>query len=238
MSWSRNCCHLLITNSKFAVLTEPSVEASPPSQPHSSLPTLSVGLATFTALNVRSEHPQTMPSKTNPTDAKGDTSSWKFDTIQARSESHCTRIPSRGQPSVVSLESRLPKTYEDRVDDDSVPPDHTIVAFCSHSSTSTHTSDTREWGSLKNETKVVEVDEQVTGETEAAAEGEEVTVVLCVCPYPIQPTSTQSAETSPPPTTLQPSSTTRAPAKTSTSSTTLRSTPAASYIFDSAHNLH
>ena len=188
--------------------------------------------------NVRSEHPQTMPSKTDPTDAKGDTSSWKFDTTQARSESHCTQIPSTRQPSVVSLESRLPKTCEDRVDDDSVLPDHTIVALCSHSSTSTHTSDTREWGSLKNEAKVVEVDEQVTGETEAAAEGEEVTVVSCVRPYPIQPTSTQSTETSPPPTTLQPSSSTRAPAKTLTSSTTLRSTSAASYIFDSAHNLH
>lgn len=39
----------LTSVSKFAVLTEPSVEASPPSQPHSSLPTLPVGLATSTA---------------------------------------------------------------------------------------------------------------------------------------------------------------------------------------------
>ena len=153
-----------------------------------------------------------MPSKTDPTDTKGDTSSWKFDTTQARSESHCTRIPSTGKPSLVSLESRLPKTYEDRVDDDSVLPDHTIVALCSHSSTSTHTSDTREWGSLKNETKVV------------------------MNRLPAKQRLQQKEKRSP--MTLQPSSTTRAPAKTSTSSTTLQSTSAASYIFDSAHNLH
>ena len=75
-----------------------------------------------------------------------------------------------------------------------MPPDDTVAAHCLHSLTSAHTGGTRERGSLENEAKVVEVDEQVTGEIEAA-EGEKVNMVPGAHPHPIQLTSTQAEAT-------------------------------------------
>ena len=77
-----------------------------------------------------------------------------------------------------------------------------ITARYVHGSAPAHVNDARDLKDLKDKEKARGTDEQVTGETEAAAEGEQVTVVSCVRPYPIQPTSTQSPETSPAPTTL------------------------------------
>ena len=136
-----------------------------------------------------------MRSDTNPTGGKEyHTLSLRLNTTSTLSGSCPTRVPWDRQPSVTALESRLPQTYEDRVDDNSVPPDDIIAVHCSHSSTSVHTGDTRERGSLESETKVVEVDEQVTGEIGAAG-GEKVNTVPGAHPHPIQLTSTQAEVT-------------------------------------------
>ena len=63
------------------------------------------------------------------------------------------------------------------------------------SSTSIHISDAREPRNLKDEARVVGIDEQDTKEIKVAAEGDEVTMVPCACPCPTQLTSFQASRT-------------------------------------------
>ena len=143
--------------------------------------------------NVQSEHPQTIPSMLNPTGGKEDHSlSLRLDNTPLPSKSHHTRFLSNGQPLVASLKLCFPPTGENRLDEAPTLQNHTISAQWPGNSTSVHTSNAREPGSLKKVEKVAEIDEQITRETGVAAEGDEVTTAWYAHPHPTQLTSTQA----------------------------------------------
>ena len=84
-------------------------------------------------------------------------------------------------------------------------------------------------GDLKNDVEVVEVHEQGTGETEVAAEGGDVTTVLCAHPHPIQLTSIQAEVTR---------EVTTVPSRTLSLSTVLRSTSTVPDTYNSSPTFH
>ena len=95
------------------------------------------------------------------------------------SASHLTPFPSDQQPPVTPLKLTFPQKCEKGSDEAFTPPDATIAAQRFHHSTSTHTSDTMERGSLKDDVKAVEVDEQGT---DVAAKGGKDTLGPCAFP--------------------------------------------------------
>jgi len=132
---------------------------------------------------VQGEHPQTMPSNTNPTGSKEDrASSLTLDTTPTSSESHHPRISNHRSPDVV-FDSHFPRIYKDRLNEVLAPPKLAFAAQHLCSLTPSYKGNTREFVDSKNEVEVVEIDKKVSRETE----GEDNTEVPgpCSCPIPL-----------------------------------------------------
>ena len=109
--------------------------------------------------------------------------------------SNLALIPTTPAPSSLILWGPAPpQTFEDRQDKVFAPLDRSIIAQRSCSSTSTHTSNTRDLGNLKDNAKIGGPNEQVTEEVEVAKEGE-VTQVPCTHSPSIQLTPVQGEVT-------------------------------------------
>ena len=130
--------------------------------------------------NVQCELPQMTPSKANPTVGKEDhPSSLTLDTSPTLSGLHPTRIPLDCRPSNVLLKSPSSQVYEDCLDEDFAPPNHTITMQRPCSSTPDHAGETRELGNLEDNAKLVGHNEQATEEVEIVVEEEGVFDVPC-----------------------------------------------------------
>ena len=142
-------------------------------------------------LNVRSEHPETIPSKTDPMGGKEDcTSSPTLNSTPTLSGSFTTRIPSNIQSSDIPLESHFPKINKNLPDEVFALPNCAVAAHSSCSSTSVHTGDTRGRGRLEDNMKVVRADVQVSEGLEGVPEGAEATRRSYAHPQPVQLTTT------------------------------------------------
>jgi len=139
-------------------------------------------------------------------------SSLMLNTTPSPSGSHVTRIPPDQQPSVIPIELYFPQKYKNHSDEVFMPPNDAITTC---SLTPVYTNDERDSGDLKENVKVEGMDEQVTGETKVAAEGDKVTTAQYAHPHPTQLTSIQAEVTGEP---------TMVPSRTSSPSTVLQST--------------
>ena len=93
--------------------------------------------------------------------------------------SNLALIPTTPAPSSLILQGPAPpQTFEGRQDKVFAPLDRSIITQRSCSSTSTHTSNTRDLGNLKDNAKIGGPNKQVTKEVEVAKEGGEVAQVL------------------------------------------------------------
>ena len=136
---------------------------------------------------VRGEHPQTIPSETDPTgDKGGSTSSLRLDTTPTPSESPANRSSFNRQLCVTSLKSDCSTTCESRSLEASAQSNRHSAIQRPRSSTPAHASGTRKPGHSKGDANVGEVDEQDMGEMEVATEGEGVTTVPCTHSPPVQ----------------------------------------------------
>ena len=187
-------------------------------------------------------HPKTDPMVGKDSRA----SSSRFNTTPTLSGSRPTRIPSKQQPSIILLESCFPQKHENHLDEAPLSQNRIIATQCSGSSNSAYTSDARDSGNLKDKAGVGAADGQDAKEIEVAAEGEQVTEVLCTCSLPVQLTAahgervTMLSRMASPSMASKPTSTTRACTKTSPPSTGLASQPTstAPYISDLTRNFH
>ena len=181
-------------------------------------------------LNVRSKHPETIPSKGDPTGSKEDCTSFRtLNSTPMRSASHPARISSSHQRSVAPFSLDCTRSYENSSNEVSPLSNRPRAAQSSCGSIPAHADDVRDSGDLKDNAKVVGMDEQVSRVTEVAGVGEEVTGVPSVRLPPIQLTCSQGDTTK--------GLVTR-PARTSSSSSTSRPTSSTTYIPCPAPNLH
>ena len=181
-------------------------------------------------LNVRSKDPETIPSKGDPTGGKEDCTSFRtLSSTPTRSVSHPARISSSHQHSVAPFNLDCTWSYENSSNEVFPLPNRPRAAQCSCGSIPAHADDARDSGDLKDNAKVVGMDEQVSRETEVAGVGEEVTGVPSVRLPPIQLPCSQGDTTK--------GLVTR-PAGTSSSSSTSRLTSSATCIPCPIPNLH
>ena len=137
-----------------------------------------------------------MPSKTGPTAGKEDrTTSLKLNTTSTQSASLPARISSSRQCSIAPFNLHCSRSYENLSNKVFSLPNRPHTAQCTCGLIPAHADDVRDSGDLKDNAKVMGMDEQVSRETEVAGEGEEVTGVPCACLPPIQLTSSQGDAT-------------------------------------------
>ena len=117
-------------------------------------------------------------------------SSLRIDTTPTLSASYLTPFSSDRQPPITPLESSFQQKCEKGLDEVFMPPDATIAGQRLYYLTSTQTNDTKERGSLKDDIKVVEIKEQVTGETDVSREEDDGGLIAARTSS--SPTSSQS----------------------------------------------
>ena len=137
-----------------------------------------------------------MPSKTGPTAGKEDrTTSLRLNTTPTQSASLPARSSSSRQRSVAPFNLHCSRSHENFSNKVFSLPNRPCAAQCSCGSIPADADDVRDSGDLKDNAKVMGMDEQVSRETEVAGEGEEVNGVPCARLPPIQLTSSQGDAT-------------------------------------------
>ena len=179
-------------------------------------------------LKKHSEPPQSTSSETDLTgDKEGHTSSLRLDATLAPSGSCSTRIPPNHQPSSIALDPSFPQLGENRSDEVFASLNGTIAKQQSRNSTAAPANDTRRLRDLKDDAKMVGINEKAT-EVEVAVEEAGVTRPPYARSHPVQLTPSQDITTGelitmpprtstgsqPSPTESQPSSTEPQPSST------------------------